>query len=100
MTSTTPTSAATPNAGNPQRPTMACLSKLMHDLGVLNLRGNVYGDCTRPNCLFRHIDIASTPKGDVEQSVNELGQPRPNGLAPLLKPDVFQQALDKARALP
>ncbi len=79
---------------------MACLSKLMHDLGVLNLRGNVYGDCTRPNFLFRHIEIAATPKDEVEQAVNDLGQPRPNGLAPLLKPDVFQQALDKARALP
>jgi hypothetical protein len=80
--------------------TVACMSKLMHDLGVLNLRGNVYGDCTRPACPFKHIDVPTTPKPDLEQHVNDLAAPRPNGLAPLLKPEVVQQAMDKVRALP
>ena len=79
---------------------MACLSKLMHDLGVLNLRGNIYGDCTRPSCPFQHVEGSATAKPDLERMVADLSQQRPNGLPPLLKPDVAQQAADKIRALP
>lgn len=84
------------------RSTLACISKLMHDLSVLNLKGNVYQDCSKGpgSCIFRHVDITSTPKPQLVQMVQALATPRPNGNGPLLKPDVVQQALDKIAALP
>ena len=87
--------ASTPNASTP------CMSKMMHDLGVLNLKGNIYGDCTRgAGCLFKHVDVASTPKPALVTFVQAMAVPRANGAPPLLKSDVVQQAMDKIAALP
>ena len=77
------------------------MSKMMHDLGVLNLKGNVYGDCMRgAGCLFKQVDVTATPKPTLVGFVQTMAAPRANGAPPLLKSDVVQQAMDKIAALP
>ena len=69
-----------------------CAIQLAHDLGVLNLRGNVISGCGRGgSCFFEHLQVDKLSKQELYRVIDSLAQPR-EGKEPIMREDMVKEA--------